>query len=68
MEIGRILIILGVMFLVMGILSQMQGGFSLGNLPGDLKFEKENYSIHIPIVSSIMISILISVLFWLMTK
>ncbi len=68
MEIGRILIILGVMFVVMGILSQMQGGFSLGNLPGDLNLHKENFSIHIPFVSSILISIVLSILFWLLTK
>lgn len=68
MELGRILVILGIMLLIMGILSQMQGGFPLGSLPGDWTLKKDNFTIHVPIVTSILISVVLSVLFWLMTK
>ncbi|MCB1177225.1 MAG: DUF2905 domain-containing protein [Leptospiraceae bacterium] len=56
------------MMVVIGVLSQMTGIFLPGNLPGDISIKKDNFSVHIPIVTSIFLSIILSVIFWLVTK
>ena len=68
MEIGRLLIMAGIMLFVLGVLTQSMGFFPLGSLPGDINIKRENFSVHIPLVTSLVLSIVISFLFWLMTK
>jgi heme/copper-type cytochrome/quinol oxidase subunit 2 len=42
--------------------------FNLGKLPGDISIKKENFSFYFPITTSIIISILLSLLFYLFSK
>lgn len=65
MNIGRMLITAGLIMIVAGgifILSAKTGFFNLGKLPGDINIRKENFSFHFPIVSSIVVSIILTVL------
>lgn len=59
---GFILIVLGAVFLFGGKLS------FLGQLPGDISIKKENFSFYFPITTSIIVSIVLSLLFWLFQK
>ncbi len=63
-EFGRVLVILGVVLLLIGGLILVAGRFFpwLGNLPGDLSFEGENFKLYIPLVTMILISILGTIL------
>jgi hypothetical protein len=62
-DIGRILIILGVVLLVAGGLFIMlpRLGLPLGRLPGDLRFETGQFTCFIPIATSIILSILLTI-------
>jgi len=62
-DIGRILIILGVVLLVAGGLFIMlpRFGLPLGRLPGDLRFETGQFTCFIPIATSIILSILLTI-------
>jgi len=40
----------------------------LGRLPGDLYLRKDNFSFYFPLTTSILISALVSVLFWLFRR
>jgi hypothetical protein len=56
---GRIFIIIGVCFILIGVLILIAARFFpwLGNLPGDMSFEGENFKIYVPFATMILISI-----------
>lgn len=62
-DIGRILLILGVVLLVAGSLFILlpRLGLPLGRLPGDLRFETGQFTCLIPIATSIILSILLTI-------
>ncbi|MCX7780430.1 MAG: DUF2905 domain-containing protein [Negativicutes bacterium] len=60
---GKTLMAIGAAILIIGALLHFGGKFvSLGRLPGDIHVQKENFSFHFPIVSSIIISIVLTIL------
>jgi len=40
----------------------------LGKLPGDIYIKRENFSIYIPLATSILLSVIISLILWLIKK
>jgi hypothetical protein len=56
--ISNIFIILGICFFIFGIIIKMFPNF--GKLPGDITIKGKNYVIYIPIISSIILSIFIT--------
>jgi Protein of unknown function (DUF2905). len=63
-----LLIALGVLFILAGLL-YWSGGLSwIGRLPGDIRIEKETTRIYIPIVSMLVISVLLSLVLWILGK
>lgn len=68
-NLGKILIIIGTAILVLGILITAGNKIPwLGKLPGDIFIKKENFSFYFPIVTSIIISLLLSLIFYLSRK
>ncbi|MDH5258684.1 MAG: DUF2905 domain-containing protein [Gammaproteobacteria bacterium] len=65
---SRTLIIIGAVILLAGIFWPWIQKLNLGRLPGDIFIEKENSSFYFPIVTSLVISIVLSFLFWLFRK
>ena len=59
----KILIILGIIILAAGILYPYIKKISLGQLPGDLVFKSENSTLFFPIVSCIIVSVVLTILF-----
>ncbi|MEL0103913.1 MAG: DUF2905 domain-containing protein [Gammaproteobacteria bacterium] len=59
---SKILITLGVIFLLLGILYPYLASLGLGRLPGDIIIKKNNFNLYFPITSAIIISILISII------
>ena len=57
---GKFLIVLGVVIALVGVLVSM--GVPLGRLPGDISFRRGNTSFHFPIVTSIVLSIVLTLL------
>jgi hypothetical protein len=68
--IGKWILIFGVVLVVVGaVLWLVQAlGFPLGRLPGDIRMQGEGWSLHFPLVTSILLSIvltaLLNLLFW----
>lgn len=63
MEIGRIMMSIGILLTVIGAILYFGGRFlPLGNLPGDFHFSGENYSVHFPLVTCIIISAVLSLI------
>jgi hypothetical protein len=60
-SLGKLLIVVGVIIFVVGLFLLLGGRIPyLGRLPGDLNFRGKGYSIHVPIVTSILLSIIIT--------
>jgi hypothetical protein len=68
MFLGRWLITLGVVLVVLGLLWPWISRLGLGRLPGDIVIERENFSLYIPIESSLLVSIVLSVILWLLNR
>jgi hypothetical protein len=67
---GRILVGMGVLLLVLGGLIQFLGrtGVPFGRLPGDFAYRGKNVSFYFPLGSSIVLSILLSLVFYLLSR
>jgi len=66
MGLGRILILVGCLLLFAGVLVTIAGRFTpLGRLPGDIVYRRGNFSFYIPLVTSILLSLLLTAVMWL---
>lgn len=69
---SKFLILIGILLILAGILWSFLGKLGLGRLPGDIVIERDNVHVYIPIATSILISIVLSavlsILFWLMNR
>ncbi len=66
---GRILIILGAAILVAGLLTVFLGkiGF-VGRLPGDIIFQRGNFTFYFPLVTFLIVSVILSIVLNLVLK
>jgi len=68
-DFGKILIILGIVLAFVGLLLTGLGKISfLGRLPGDIFIQRKNFTFYFPITTSILISILISLILYFISK
>jgi len=68
-EIGKTLIIFGVILLGVGlVLTFFQRIPFLIKLPGDILIQKKNFSFYFPIMTSILVSIILSLIFWIFSR
>jgi multisubunit Na+/H+ antiporter MnhG subunit len=65
---SRTLIILGLLLVVAGVLWPWLGKLGLGRLPGDFVVRREGFTLYAPIATGILISIVLSVVFWLLRR
>jgi hypothetical protein len=63
-----LLIVLGVILLVAGIAWPVITRLGLGRLPGDVVIERGNFRFYFPIVTSLLISAVITLLAWLFRR
>jgi len=68
MSIQKIFILIGILFLVIGLLFPYLSKFPLFRLPGDIVIEKPNFKFYFPITSMILLSILLSAIMWIIRK
>lgn len=68
MVVSRTLIIIGAVLVLLGLLWPWIQKLGLGRLPGDIVVERENVRFYFPIVTSIIISIVLTLLFWLFRR
>ena len=62
-ELGRILLIIGVVLVVVGGLAAMGVRLPFGRLPGDIAIEGERGGVYFPIVTMLIVSVVLTVLF-----
>lgn len=62
-ELGRIILVIGILLVIVGGLAVLGVRIPLGRLPGDIAIEGERGAVYIPIASMIVISLLLTILF-----
>jgi hypothetical protein len=66
---GKTLIITGLMIAFVGVVLTFSGKIAwFGRLPGDIFIKKESYTVYFPLVSCLILSILLSLILWLLKR
>ena len=68
MDMRKVLIVAGVILLSTGLLWPVLTRLGLGRLPGDIAIERGNVRFYFPLATSLVISALLSLLFWLFRR
>lgn len=63
-NLGNLIIIAGIVLIVFGLAFSGRLG-PLGNLPGDIRVQRGNWGLFFPIMSSIAISLILTLIFWI---
>jgi hypothetical protein len=69
-SIGKMFIIIGLVVVALGVLLTILSKFNipLGRLPGDIFIKRDNFSFYFPLTTSIIVSIILSLIFYLISR
>jgi len=68
-DLSRILIVIGGILVVVGLALLLLPKIPwLGKLPGDIVIKRENFTVYFPLGTSILISVILSLIFWLFRR
>ena len=69
-DLGRTLIFFGVVIVIVGAVLYFSGRANLpiGRLPGDITYRKGNFTFFAPLGTSILLSIILSLVLWLLNR
>ncbi|MEE8162387.1 MAG: DUF2905 domain-containing protein [Acidobacteriota bacterium] len=67
-EIGKVLIFFGLALVAVGLVLTLIPSLRLGRLPGDILIRRDNWSVYIPIASSVLLSVVLSLLLWIVAS
>lgn len=69
-SIGKILVLVGGAVILIGVVLMLFGNKLnwLGNLPGDIKIEKENFKLYFPVTTMILLSVVLTIALWIIRK
>jgi Protein of unknown function (DUF2905) len=68
-EVGKLLIVIGLLITAVGLVVTLAGRVPwLGRLPGDIYIQRGNWSFYFPLATSIVVSLVLTLLFWLFSR
>jgi hypothetical protein len=67
-QVGLFVVLAGAGLIVLGVLIYSGVLSWFGRLPGDIRYESEHTRVYVPIVSSLLLSIFLSFLFYLLRR
>ncbi len=65
---SRFLVILGLVIAAIGLLWPLLTRLGLGRLPGDIVVQRGNFTFYFPLVTCIIVSVVLSAVFWLFNR
>ena len=68
MNIGRMLMVAGGILFLAGLIVTVAAPIGLGRLPGDIVYRRGNFTLYFPIVTSILLSVALSLVFWFLRR
>ncbi len=68
-QLGKFLILVGIVITVLGLVMLVSGKMPwLGRLPGDFYFKGKHVSFYFPLATSLLISLILTLIFWLIGR
>jgi hypothetical protein len=68
-DLGKTLIVIGLVIVAVGGVLLLAGRVPwLGRLPGDIYIQRGNFSFYFPVVTSLLVSVLLTLLFWFFSR
>jgi len=70
LQLGRLLVILGVVLVGLELLLMLGSrfaSFGLGKLPGDIAYKSKNFAFYFPVVTCLVLSVLLTLVVWLLS-
>jgi hypothetical protein len=65
-DVGKSLVVMGLVVALVGVVLMLAGRVPwLGRLPGDIYVQRANWSFYFPLMTSIIVSVILTALFWL---
>ena len=65
---GRLLIVFGIVLVVIGMAWPLISKLGLSRLPSDIVIERENFRLYIPLATSLLISLVLSLILWFIKR
>jgi len=66
---GTLLIVVGIIIVLIGLLFYFSDNIPMiGKMPGDIRIERENFTFYFPVATSILLSVVISVVIYLIRR
>ncbi|AIS52303.1 hypothetical protein TKV_c11310 [Thermoanaerobacter kivui] len=65
---GKMFMLMGAMLILIGALFSVGSKFGLGRLPGDIVYQKGNFTFYFPIATSIILSLFLTLILWLFRR
>jgi hypothetical protein len=68
-ELGKLLVVAGIVLVVLGAVYFLAGRLPwIGRLPGDIVVRREGFTFYFPLTTSILVSVVLTLLFWLFRR
>jgi drug/metabolite transporter (DMT)-like permease len=67
-ELGKVLVVVGVGLALVGAFLWAGFGKWLGRMPGDIHYTRDDFSFHFPIVTCLLISLVLTLIIWLLRR
>lgn len=67
-DIGRVLLLIGIALVVAGLLFLLGSRLGIGRLPGDFVIRRGNVSCVFPLATSLILSVILTLIFWLFRR
>ena len=71
MELGKLLVFLGVLLVVAGVVVMLLGRMNLlplGRLPGDFLYRGKNATVYFPLATSVVVSVVLSIVLYVVSR
>ena len=68
-DLGKTLIVAGLLLVAVGLFMTFGGKLNfIGKLPGDIRIERDNFSFFFPLGTCLLVSLLLSLIFWIFRR
>ena len=65
---NKTVIVIGLVIVVIGLAWPVLSKLPIGRLPGDIMLKKEGFSFYFPITTMIIVSLVVSIILWILRK
>ena len=65
---SRLLIVIGLTIAAIGLLWPLIARLGIGRLPGDITIHRGNFTLYVPIVTCVVLSVVVSLILWLLNR